>query len=245
MVKFRNPLWSIRKRAARLQSFPQVAEHDGALYVLDPKNWIDNRVLARVPYEVAQIAQVDDLIKKFGITDFIDIGANFGLYAITFGLLPQIERVVAFEPVRRNFNHLCANVFLNRLNDKVTVHRAGLGNARRDTLIHIDPRSTGVSRLDLTTTSRDTKVFSQSESIEIHRGDDMLPWQGRAILAKIDVEGAALEVLAGLERFLSTNHGALQVEVTGEEPGVDAFLAARGWKGQGVIGADRYFVRGA
>ena len=243
-MKWPNLARSIRKRAVRLQSFPQLAEHDGATFILDPNNWIDNRILAQVPYEPEQFAKAASLIASHRVTDFIDIGANFGLYSIRFARAPGVERVVAFEPVRRNFNQLCANIFANHLSAKVSPHAFGLGRARADAVIHIDPRSTGISRLDLDTTTRKTKVFTQAETIEIHRGDDHLAFEGRSIFAKIDVEGAALDVVVGLERFLARNTGALQVEVTEGESGVAEWLAARGWKGVGAIGADGYFVRG-
>ncbi len=243
-MKWPNLARSIRKRAVRLQSFPQLAVHDGATFLLDPNNWIDNRILAEVPYEPEQFAKAAALIAAHRITDFIDIGANFGLYAIKFARAPGVQRVVAFEPVRRNFNQLCANIFANGLDAKVTPHPFGLGKTRADAVIHIDPRSTGVSRLDLETTTRKTNVFTQAETIEIHRGDDHLVFDGRSIFAKIDVEGAALDVLMGLERFLARNTGALQVEVTEGESGVADWLEARGWTAQGSIGADGYFVRG-
>jgi FkbM family methyltransferase len=243
MVKWRNPLTSIRKRIVRMQSFPQLARRGPASYLLDPGNWIDNRVLAGVPYEVEQLARARSLIQSTGARVFIDIGANWGLYSIKIGMDRQVDQVIAFEPVRRNYNQLCANIFANRLDSMISPFRMALGSARSSAIIHVDPTSTGVSRVDLSAAQRSADAFTQTETIEIHRGDDELTFEGRVVFAKVDVEGAALDVFQGLEGFLARNSGALQVEISAEERGVREFLEARGWRAAGVIQADHYFEK--
>lgn len=242
MAKWR-PLQSIRKRVARLRGFPQLVRCDGASLLLDPGNWIDNRLLAGAAYETEQLARVRALIDSLGATEFIDIGANFGLYSIMVAHDRRVERVLSFEPVRRNFNQLCANIFSNRFDAIITPYRRALGKARTDAVIHIDPHSTGISRLDLGGAERDAQVFRERETIQIHKGDDCLTFEDRVVVAKIDVEGAALDVAQGLERFLAKNFGALQVEISEREKEVASFLETKGWRHAGVIGPDHYFAR--
>lgn len=226
----RNPLYSLRKRLARMRAFPALGRRDGARFVLDPANWIDNRMLAGVPYEDAQLALARRLIAKRQIDCVIDIGANFGLYTVLLGLEPGVVEQHAFEPVRRNFNQLLGNVFCNRLDTKVTAHRLALGEAAGVVTIHIDPTSTGVSRIDLAGTVRDTSVFTQRETVELRRLDDVLPLEGRSVYVKIDVEGGAMGVLRGMEKFLARNSGALQIEISPGEAGAGALLEAHGWR---------------
>ena len=150
--------------------------------------------------------------------------------------------VHAFEPVRRNFNQLMGNIFCNRLDAKVTGHRLALGDANGTETIHIDPRSTGVSRLDLATTARDAAVFAQSETVEVRRFDDVLALAGRRVYVKIDVEGGAVEVLRGMTAFLAANRGALQVEMSPTEAVAGDILAEQGWLAFAEDG-DRFFVK--
>lgn len=225
----RNPLHSLRKRLARLRGFPSVGRRGGARFLLDPANWIDNRLLAGAPYENAQLALARRLIRERGIDLVVDIGANFGLYTVLLGLEPGVAETHAFEPVARNYNQLLGNVFCNRLDAKVTAHRLALGAAAGRATIHIDPRSTGVSRLDLAGVARDASVFTQSETVEVRRLDDVLPSAGRSAYVKIDVEGKAVEVLRGMPAFLAANRGALQVEISPGEAGAGAILAEFGW----------------
>jgi len=44
---------------------------------------------------------------------FLDIGANQGLYSLVAALNPACAKVIAFEPVRKTYGVLCANIRLN------------------------------------------------------------------------------------------------------------------------------------
>lgn len=242
----RNPVRSLTKRLVRLRRFPMLARRRGATFLLDPRNWIDNRLAAGAPFENAQIDRASALIRQHGLNVFIDAGANIGLYTVLIGSLPEIARVVAIEPVRRNFNQLLGNVFANRLDHKVEAFRVALGDAEAELSIHVDPASTGVSRFDLSTAARDTSVFSQSEQVRIARLDDLLPLAGQRIFLKIDVEGHAIPALAGMARLLAGNTIIMQVELLdADRSSVIAALDAQGLHMIDEIEGDGYFMKGA
>lgn len=237
-----DPLASIRKRTARHLSFPHIATHGGATFVLDPCNWIDNRLAAGVPFEVEQLALAQWTIRQSKLDTFIDIGANIGLYTVMLGRLQEIEQVIAFEPVRRNFNQLLANVFANKLDAKVDAHRIALSDHSGQATIHIDPRSTGVSRLDLEHCGRDRSVYSLQETIDLSRLDDACSLRGRRIYVKIDVEGHTREVLAGMAELFAHNVVYGQIEVTQEDlPDIERMLCQHGLKHTQSIQGDYFF----
>lgn len=240
MIKIVN---SVRKRVARLRSFPQIRRIDDCVFILDPMNWIDNRLLGHVRYETSQLAYCKAKVLELNIRHVIDIGANFGLYTVTLGVLPMIDTVSAFEPVAQNFHQLCGNIFANRLDRKATAHRCALGAAPGIATIHIDPRSTGVSRFDLTASSQDPRRFAETEQVRISPGDDYLDLKDQRVFAKIDVEGHTLSVLSGLTRFLTNNSGFLQVELYQDGDAATKQLAQYGWLPSGRIGDDSYFER--
>ena len=239
----RNPLHSIRKRLARLKSFPQLAERQGAFFLLDPGNWIDNRLLAHVPFESQQLLFARSLITGKRLDHVIDIGANFGLYSVLLGRLPEIQVVHAFEPVRRNFNQLCGNIFSNRLDKKATLYNVALGLDEADLEIFIDPASTGVSRLDLRFMDRDLRAFSDKEIVQVKKGDSILKMTNQKVFVKIDVEGQTYNVLSGLSLFLNHNSGVFQIEADHETDRVRDFMTEHGWNGFKNIGADFYFEK--
>lgn len=237
------PVHSLRKRLAKLRRFPAIGYRDGAPFILDPRNWIDNRLLAGTPYENAQLAFVRGEIRRRGLSQVVDIGANIGLYTILLGREATVTAVHAFEPVRRNYNQLLGNVFANRLDMKVTAHRLGLGDETGEVVIHVDPTSTGVSRLDLTTTARNLSVFTEQETIQVCRLDDVLSLENERIFVKIDVEGMAEAVIRGMSLLLDRTTGLLQVEISEAEQGAAALLEARGWRSVKRIEGDQYFAK--
>lgn len=236
---------SVRKRVARLRRFPVLVRRRNAYFLLDPGNWIDNRLLAGAPYENGQLAMARSLIEQRRLETVIDIGANFGLYTILLAALPAVSRVIAFEPVARNYAQLQGNVFANRLWAKVEAHRLALGAEPATAVINIDPRSTGVSRLDVTTANRDPAVFTQREDITIARLDDVVGLAGARCFVKIDVEGKAHEVLAGMARFLAGNEVVLQIELSDQAERTQAkvLLDPLGYREIAAIDADIYFAR--
>lgn len=236
------PLSSVVKRITRLRPFPLLVRRKGVSLLLDPRNWIDNRFAAWVPYEEAQIARATDLIRREKIDTLIDVGANIGIYTVLVGRLPEVQRILAFEPVRRNFNQLLGNVFANRLDSKVDAHRVALGKAPKQGNIHIDPRSTGVSRLDFADCRRPRSVFREEEKVEILRFDDVAKLDDHRIFLKIDVEGKAYDALLGMERLFRNNYVLLQVEIAGgESEAVRALLTRYGMEFTESIGGDFYF----
>lgn len=237
-----DPLASIRKRTVRYLPFPAIAAHSGATFVLDPRNWIDNRLVAGVPFEVEQIALAKQTIRKHAIDLFLDVGANIGLYTVLLGQLPEIEQVIAFEPVRRNYNQLLGNVFANKLDAKVEAHRMALSDRKGDAVIHIDPKSTGVSRLDLEGSGRNLAVFTQREKIEVARFDDVCSIENRRIYMKIDVEGHTREVLSGMEGLFERNTVHAQIEITDADPtDLHAMLGRFGLRQTRKIQGDQFF----
>jgi FkbM family methyltransferase len=140
----------------------------------------------------------------------IDVGANVGLTARTFARAvgPQ-GRVMAIEPERSNFSFLCANTLRYPC---VHPHRIALSASDEIRQLCLNPVSgTGnsffgnpdgvVQRVQCLTFDE----FCARE--EIYRID----W------IKIDVEGAELEVLGGMEASLQRNpHARILIELCPE-----------------------------
>lgn len=241
----KNPLTSLTKRIARQWPSAVLARRRGARFLLHPQNWIDNRIFAGAPFERVQISAAKDAIGARRIDTIIDIGANIGFYTVLLGQMPQISRVIAFEPVRRNYAQLMGNVFVNGLSAKVEAYRLALGAARGTAEIHIDPTSTGVSRLDLATTARSAGTFSDHEIIEIAVFDEVCSLSERKAFVKIDVEGGAVGVLQGMTKFIAANDAVFQIELShAERAGVTEILGRAGYKLSREIEGDAIFMRG-
>lgn len=237
--------WSILKRLYRLLT-PRyrVVRRQGAMFLLDNRNWIDTRLLIGQPYERGQVDSSVALVKDLGITRIIDVGANMGVYTVLLTLRTAVETTLAFEPVRRNYDQLCANIFLNGLNGRVVAVNAALSDRTADAEILVDPTSTGVSRLALAGSRRDPGVFSARETIRCVRLDDEHRIAGARVFIKVDVEGHELEAIKGMTETLRNNMVVLQVEALTDEraQALDAMMTAFGYRLLSNPGGDRRYT---
>lgn len=234
--------WSVLKRLYRLRSRFGVYRRLDRSWLLDNRNWIDQQLIIRRPYEVRQLARCRQLIRGQGLEYFFDIGANFGLYSVLLSDEPNLSEVHAFEPLPRNAHQLAANLYLNDLDSRVSLHNYALGDRSGQIEFFVDPNSTGVSTL-LPPASRNRQAaYKATVQIEAQTFDEVLAYDRTRALVKIDVEGAELMVLGGMRQFLSNNVVMLQIETTAKTADlVNAFMRRMGYQSFGCLGADCYY----
>lgn len=132
-----------------------------------------------------------------------DVGANIGLVTILLAKQStgSIADVLCFEPEPRNFDQLCNNIQLNRLEQQVSCHQMALGASEGEIALHVrgtagegrhsiatDKGATDSIQVKLTTMSRVAGETGKHPSI-----------------IKIDVEGAEGQVLAGMEQLIANS----------------------------------------
>ncbi|MCC7009105.1 MAG: FkbM family methyltransferase [Acidobacteria bacterium] len=139
----------------------------------------------------------------------IDVGANIGYFAVVASrAVGPHGRVLAFEPQPDVRRRLAANLDLNALTN-VTVRSEALGASSGEVTLYTGPRDdTGLASLR-------PLPESTAVTIPLVRFDDL--WDGSPVrLIKIDVEGAEMEVLAGMAGCLRRDHPDVIAEVTDE-----------------------------
>jgi FkbM family methyltransferase len=140
---------------------------------------------------------------------FLDIGANIGHYTLlACSIVGQTGHVSAFEPVPQTVERLKENIAHNTL-DQVKVYPmvVGLVDGNIDFTVVQD----SVSHITASSDSpRSTKI-----QVPCRRLDGVVEDRPYA-MAKIDVEGAELEVLKGASKLLSKqNPPVLMLEING------------------------------
>jgi FkbM family methyltransferase len=234
--------WSLLKRFYSLRRRYAVYDRLGQAWLLDNTNWVDQQLIIRRPYEVKQLSKCSELVRRKGITHFIDAGANIGLYSVLLASEFKQLKVYAFEPLPRNADQLSANLLLNGLSERVAVYRCALSDQTGMTELLVDERSTGTGTIMGKAHAGKRLGSSRPIIIQTSLLDDLLDLSGQRVLMKIDVEGAELKVLAGMKRFLELNEVSMQVEVFDRQRHeVRQALEALGYHQTDEIGADLYF----
>ncbi len=146
---------------------------------------------------------------------FYDIGANVGFFTIVAaGLVGPSGTMVAFEPLPRNFVHLRFNCSLNDLHN-VTCVEAAVGSATRNEKLLVAEYSGG-SALESADTPPDVVG---SLGVAMVALDDWVA-SGRGPtpdVVKIDVEGAELDVLKGMQAILARKRVSIVLETDGPD----------------------------
>jgi len=148
---------------------------------------------------------------------FVDIGAHIGKYTIPLGRVLKKGLVIALEPHPLNFYFLQKNVELNELSNVMMFNVAAFS---RDGLLplYIGRHSSTHSLIRQFAESsasilvRAEKLDTLIHNLSLSRNLEV----SRIRFIKIDVEGAELEVLKGMQRILSEICPCLIVEVKGE-----------------------------
>lgn len=139
---------------------------------------------------------IEDLIEE--VTDgdvFWDVGANIGLFSCFIGHAADVS-LVAFEPYPPNVRKLRSNLDRNTLSDRATIVERALGAETGRTPLTVSNAWDTMHSLG--------DEGTETITVEVVRGDEIVTVVDPPDVVKIDVEGAELDVLDGMETLLSS-----------------------------------------
>ncbi|GEM_PF-692854 len=182
--------------------------------------------------------------KQLGPNDgFIDIGANVGFYALYAAT--RIKRnggVFAFEPEPKNFTALKRNIELNGLFHLITAVNKAVGDRAGTETFYINPWNEGGGSLNASDTFHDDEQrFTKEETarhfprvplttmVEVTTLDAYIAKEKinlpHPLIIKIDIEGAELSALRGMQDLLKHGTPRIICEVSQDGIAISAFLA--------------------
>jgi FkbM family methyltransferase len=141
---------------------------------------------------------------------FMDAGANLGYFTVLSA--PLVERVIAFEPVARNYAYCGANIALNGLGN-VDLRRCGLWREDRTLRIRSDSSSVMTAAVALAPddgTLALEPIRAVSLDTMVDSGGLELP---RLDVVKMDIEGAEMAALLGMRRTIARFRPRIIMEV--------------------------------
>jgi FkbM family methyltransferase len=231
---------SIRKRMARLL-WPNgrgIVRRDGVLYLLNlqSQNWYDTQILYWGAPESEQRAFLVENIRRRDCDTFLDIGANFGMYAACVALQTDCSTIIAYEPDKRSYDRLRANLLINGLTEKVQTRMAAVSDHTGTIPFKLGP----VNDASASEVGEDGSGYSVPSA----RLDDELTLKGHRIAFKIDIQFHELTALQRMLALLRENDCFLQVECV--EDYAAPFIVAMQAQGYSLlhrIEIDYYFAK--
>ena len=160
-------------------------------------------------YEPLQLAIFNELCHLS--SNFIDVGANIGLYAcVAARSLPADGLVVAFEPIPENFSYLKANLAQNGQVPEVRIEQMALGEEDRFVTMYLDGQIGKHSISKSNTNGGDGQRLEVAmRCLDSYYQEAAI---SRADLIKIDVEGYDGYVLHGAKNILEEFKPTIFVE---------------------------------
>ena len=152
---------------------------------------------------------IEKILQETGTEDiFYDIGANTGIYSCYVGKKSN-NLVYCYEPFPKNIESLEKNLEINDINSKIL--EVALMNENSNIKIDTKSGEAGEGKVQV---SKDGKLRVRS-----WKGDDLIREENlkKPTIMKIDVEGAELEVLRGLEKTITESNPKIFIEIHKKE----------------------------
>lgn len=181
-----------------------IKESHGVKYMLfdskDFKNsdFITHMVRVTGQYELDLVFAAEQALLNSNGGTILDIGANFGTFAIPIAKRNPELTILAFEPQRIIFNQLCGNAILNSL-DNVYTYNFAISD-KEDTILIETPNynteiNIGAFSFDSLVKEKCPTTTGEKELINLITIDSLN--LTNVALLKIDVEGMELSVIKG------------------------------------------------
>jgi FkbM family methyltransferase len=171
---------------------------DGLLLALDPDSYIDRIVLQSGYYEREILDAILANLPPNGV--LWDVGANFGLHALTAKLLRPDSKVVAFEPAPFVLGRLMVNAQANNIDIKIFSSALGARGGYAEIAIK-HTSNPGVSSLNPWSHEK----YDGALSCRVDCADDLISLNGvpKPAVIKIDIEGYEIEFFKGASSLLN------------------------------------------
>ncbi|QNP74396.1 FkbM family methyltransferase [Streptomyces roseirectus] len=202
--------------------------------------WVPHEAEARWQYaEMFQEGCYDD-VRLPADALVLDVGANIGLFSYFVHRAAPTARILAFEPMPHTLAALRRNLALHGMAETVTVRECALGARTEESVPFVYyPRAPGNSTRYPEQKELQIDVLSREGSpdyvrrhytgtrvpVRVERLSAFLSGGEPVALLKIDVEGAELDVLQGIDAAHWPLIGQIVLEVQDLDGRLDAVLA--------------------
>ena len=145
-------------------------------------------------------------IQSFNDTDvFFDVGANIGVYSLFAASLYPKMQIYAFEPVRANYERLCANIAINSYTN-IRPYPYAISEMTEVVEMEIPNDETGAS-------GAQAEYYNSSSGTPPVLSLALTEWGIKPTYVKVDIDGQEEAVICGMGQTL-TYVQSLLVEVS-------------------------------
>ena len=117
-------------------------------YLLGSSDWISKKLFIDKSFDYRILTKaIKFLGKKHSKSTLVNIGAHIGSTCIPAIKENKFKNSIAFEPTKRNFRLLKANIFLNEIDDRVQAYNLAISNKKANLHLGTTKGNTGGNRI--------------------------------------------------------------------------------------------------
>ncbi|XP_041351657.1 uncharacterized protein LOC121370473 [Gigantopelta aegis] len=159
--------------------------------------WVSRDIIERGIWEGDLVQMTYEFMTKHADADFVDIGANVGVYGLTIAKMGR--RVVLIDPLLGNVRRLCKSIREGQFQNEAYVIHNAISDKRFRVGFGTHPGNVGGTYVKEMTSANDAEV---AQAIPL---DDLLSiFNFTKVVIKMDIEGHETRALLGGDRFFST-----------------------------------------
>jgi FkbM family methyltransferase len=167
----------------------------------DLGRWRAETFWEKEPETIAWIESFN--LKQLTNLDFIDIGANLGIYSLFALTTGFFRRVIAVEPMPINFSQLKTNISLNHFEERSVLYSQPLYSRALLANFKFEDKRVGASGGQVIAVPSDVPDDKKT-LVQCLTGDDIIESNYvDSCVIKLDVDGLELEILKGFEKALA------------------------------------------
>ena len=145
--------------------------------------------------------------------DFVDVGANTGLYSVMAAAVAYDRAVYSFEPHPEIAAALQRNVELNGAGTRVTIHRVALSDSAGVLKLYLPDQGHGLVETSASL-EREFQPAASSIDVDVRRLDDLV-FPAPVAVMKVDIEGHEDACLRGAAGLIGRDRPFIFAEVLG------------------------------
>ncbi len=150
-------------------------------------------------------------------TNFVDVGANVGMYSLMAAISNPSVRISAFEPVPATCQHFRQLITLNGLERRINLHAAAAGESPGELPFHLPTDGGNFPVMASLNEGGKRGLAGTTILVPVLMLDDVLDGE-LPDLVKIDVQGFETEVLRGMRKTLTQSFPIMIIAAAFDAP---------------------------
>ncbi|MBV8838715.1 MAG: FkbM family methyltransferase [Alphaproteobacteria bacterium] len=212
-LKFRRRLQKPINKIFRSKHY-YLTRYRGADFLLAPWGIGALETSAKIK-EYTELTYLMRRCPELGVDTLIDVGANIGVYSCILLRNATVPRAILFEPDRVNLVQLRANLLINGVTERTTIHEIALGERHARLRLVPNWSAEGYALTDggFSRVMEPDAASDRGYEVDVVRMDEHLKLSGHVLAIKIDVERYECQVIRGMTGILRDNRCVVLIEV--------------------------------